>query len=161
MRRWPWFPVWRGWRRARGGAWLPGGGWRGSAAGGAGGWDRGRVRRSGWRRPWCARGGRGCRGGGWVGGVLPGLLPAGGVPLFAFDGGYDPLGLADELGADRAQLLVRIKGDRVFSRDPPAREPGGRGRPRRHGARFDCKKPDTWGTPAAQLTAPDGPYGTV
>ncbi len=93
--------------------------------------------------------------------LLPRLRPSAAVPLFAFDGGYDPIALADELGADRAQLLVRIKGDRVFSRDPPAREPGGRGRPRRHGARFDCKKPDTWGTPAAQLTAPDGAYGTV
>jgi hypothetical protein len=83
------------------------------------------------------------------------------VPLFAFDGGYDPIALADELRGDRAQILVRIKGDRVFSGDPPPRAPGGRGRPRRHGSRFECKKPATWGVPAAQLTTRDGAYGTV
>lgn len=83
------------------------------------------------------------------------------VPLFVFDGGYDPIALADELAADRAQILVRIKGDRVFYADPPARIPGGRGRPRRHGARFDCKTPATWARPAAQLTTHDNAYGTV
>src|SRR5262245_42496167 len=35
--------------------------------------------------------------------------------------GYDPIALADGLAADRAQLLVRIKGDRVFYGD---RHPG-------------------------------------
>ena len=68
------------------------------------------------------------------------LGPTVAVPLFAFDGGYDPIALADELAGENAQLLVRIKGDRVFYADPPPR----RGRPgpaRRHGTRFDCKKP--------------------
>ena len=84
------------------------------------------------------------------------------VPLFVFDGGYDPIALADALSADRAQLLVRIKGDRVFYAGPPApREPRRRGRPRRHGPRFDCKKPDTWAPPAAHLTTHDNAYGTV
>src|SRR5690242_2953560 len=83
------------------------------------------------------------------------------VPLFAFDGGYDPIALADELCRENAQILVRIKGDRVFYADPPARAAGGRGRPRRHGARFDCKKPATWGPPQVQLAARDGAYGTV
>jgi hypothetical protein len=94
-------------------------------------------------------------------GLLPRLGRTAVVPLFVFDGGYDPIALADELAADRAQLLVRIKGDRVFYADPPARAPGSRGRPRRHGVRFDCKKPATWDTPAAQLTARDSAYGTV
>jgi hypothetical protein len=89
------------------------------------------------------------------------LEPTAGVPLFAFDGGYDPIALADELRGDRAQILVRVKGDRVFYADPPARAPRGRGRPRRHGPRFDCKKPGTWGSSAAQLTACDAAYGTV
>jgi hypothetical protein len=83
------------------------------------------------------------------------------VPLFVFDGGYDPIALADELAADRAQILVRIKGDRVFYADPPARVPGGRGRPRRHGPRFNCKTPATWAPPTAQLTTHDNAYGTV
>jgi hypothetical protein len=93
--------------------------------------------------------------------LLSRLGPTVAVPLFVFDGGYDPIALADVLAADRAQLLVRIKGDRVFYGDPPPRAPGGRGRPRRHGARFDCKKPATWGAPAAQLAARDDAYGTV
>jgi hypothetical protein len=83
------------------------------------------------------------------------------APLFAFDGGYDPIALTDELAGENAQLLVRIKGDRVFYADPPTRAAGGRGRPRRHGARFGCKEPATWPAPAAQCTARDGSYGTV
>src|SRR5258707_1263724 len=86
--------------------------------------------------------------------LLPRLRPSAAVPLFAFDGGYDPIALADELGADRAQLLVRIQGARVVYRDPPAREPGGRGRPPRHGARLGRKKPLARGTAAAALPAP-------
>jgi hypothetical protein len=47
------------------------------------------------------------------------------VPLFVFDAGYDPIALSYELAGDRAQILVRIKGDRVFYRDPPPRAGGG------------------------------------
>ncbi len=36
----------------------------------------------------------------------------------------------------RVEVLVRIRGDRVFYRDPPARQGGTRGRPRRHGRRL-------------------------
>jgi len=93
--------------------------------------------------------------------LLARLGRAADVPLFAFDGGYDPIALADELAGDNAQILVRIKGDRVFYADPPARPAEGRGRPRRHGTRFDCKKPAAEGTPAAQLTTRDNAYGTV
>ena len=77
--------------------------------------------------------------------LLGRLVVTAAVPLFVFDGGYDPIALADELAGENAQLLVRIKGDRVFYADPPSRAPGGKGRPRRHGTRFDCKKPVTWG----------------
>jgi hypothetical protein len=82
------------------------------------------------------------------------------VPLFAFDGGYDPIALTDELAGENAQLLVRVKGDRVFYADPPARVCG-KGRPRRHGARFECKNPAAAGPPHAQLAARDSAYGTV
>jgi hypothetical protein len=75
--------------------------------------------------------------------LLGRLVVTAAVPLFVFDGGYDPIALADELAGENAQLLVRIKGDRVFYADPPSRAPGGKGRPRRHGTRFDCKKPVT------------------
>jgi len=93
--------------------------------------------------------------------LLARLGEAAAVPLFAFDGGYDPIALADELRADRAQILVPIEGDRVFYADLPARAPGARGRPRRHESRFGGKKPGTGGGPAAQLTTRDGAYGTV
>src|SRR5438067_3491911 len=93
--------------------------------------------------------------------LLARLARTAAVPLFALDGGYDPIALASELRGDRAQIVVRVKGDRVFYADPPARTPGTQGRPRRHGARFDCKKPATWPAPAAQLTARDDRYGTV
>lgn len=83
------------------------------------------------------------------------------VPLFVFDRGYDPIALADALAGDRAQILVRIKGDRVFYRDPPPRVGGGRGRPRRHGERFDCKQPATWGAPDAEVTGGDDAYGAI
>jgi hypothetical protein len=36
------------------------------------------------------------------------------VPLFVFDGGYDPVRLALALAGARAQLLVRIRSDRCF-----------------------------------------------
>lgn len=84
------------------------------------------------------------------------------VPLFVFDAGYDPIALSHELADDRAQVLVRIKGDRVFYR--PAldrRRDGMPGRPPRHGNRFDCKDPATWGEPSDALTASDDRYGRV
>jgi len=85
-----------------------------------------------------------------------------GVPMFVFDAGYDPIGLTHELSDVDAQLLVRIRDDRVFYTDPPEPAPGTRGRPRRHGHRFKCGQPDTWPTPNDQLTIDDDPlYGTV
>jgi hypothetical protein len=84
------------------------------------------------------------------------------VPLFVFDAGYDPIALSHELASDRAQVLVRIKGDRVFYGPAPARRRDGRpGRPPRHGDRFDCKDPGSWGEPSDVLTASDDRYGRV
>jgi hypothetical protein len=91
------------------------------------------------------------------------LGPGGAVPLFVFDAGssYDPATLAYLLAADRAQLLIRLRKNRVFFRDPPPRAPRANGRPRRHGAAFDCKNPASWGPPDARLVARDRVYGTV
>jgi hypothetical protein len=83
------------------------------------------------------------------------------VPLFVFDAGYDPIGLTHALTDTRAQILVRIRDDRVFYTDPPQPAPGTVGRPRRHGHRFKCGQPDTWPTPDDQLTIEDRRYGTV
>jgi len=85
----------------------------------------------------------------------------GDVPLFVFDAGYDPIALTHELDDTRAQLLVRIRDDRVFYTDPPEPAPGTVGRPRRHGQRFKCGEPDTWPDPDERLTATDSRYGTV
>jgi hypothetical protein len=90
-------------------------------------------------------------------------LPAGEpVPLFVFDGGYDSAQLTLDLADVPAAVLVRLRSDRCFYADPPpvARSPKG-GRPRRHGAKFNCADPATWPTPTATLTCQDDQYGAV
>ncbi len=94
--------------------------------------------------------------------ALVGRLGAGGaVPLFVFDAGYDPIALSGDLAATRAQILVRIRSDRVFFLDPAARPAGTRGRPRRHGERFACAEPASWPAPDAALGTTDARYGRV
>jgi len=87
-----------------------------------------------------------------------------GVPLYVLDAGYDEAPLTWDLAGhlDRVQVLVRLRNDRVLYRDPPPREPGQPGRPRRHGnARFECKNPATWGAPDQELALHDEKYGQV
>lgn len=84
----------------------------------------------------------------------------GDVPLFVFDAGYDSIALGHDLAGTRAQVLVRIRDDRVFYTDPPDTD-GTVGRPRRHGDRFKCSDPTTWPDPDDTLTAEDSRYGTV
>lgn len=95
-------------------------------------------------------------------GLLPrldGLGLAASAPLFVFDAGYDPVRLSVGLAGSGAQVLVRIRSDRVlFGR--PALRPG-RGRPRRHGDRLACADPATWHTPDAESDAEDPVYGRV
>ena len=94
--------------------------------------------------------------------ALVGRLGADGlVPLFVFDAGYDPIALSVDLAATRAQILVRIRSDRVFFTDPPARPAGMRGRPSRHGQRFACADPASWPAPGAALRTTDARYGRV
>ncbi|MFJ2033782.1 NF041680 family putative transposase [Streptosporangium sp. NPDC087985] len=94
--------------------------------------------------------------------LLPRLPDSGGrLPLFVLDGGYDPVRLILGLPAAPVQLLVRIRSDRCFYAAPPPTEPGARGRPRRHGAKFACTDPTTWPPPSATLTTTDAQYGTV
>lgn len=89
------------------------------------------------------------------------LGEVGQVPLVVGDGGYDPIALTHDLAGVRAQLLVRLRSDRVFYRDPPPRTPDTIGRPRRHGDRFALADPATWGAPDQQLTVHHRQYGTV
>lgn len=76
------------------------------------------------------------------------------APLFVFDAGYDPIAMSHHLANAPAQILVRIRDDRVFYSDPPERpnrplKSGGR--PPRHGKRFKCSSPETWGEPSESI----------
>src|SRR5215217_2569321 len=89
-------------------------------------------------------------------------LPAGRpVPLVVFDAGYDSAQLTLELADERVAVLVRLRSGRCFYADPPPRAPGSTGRPRRHGAKFNCADPATWPTPTATHLVVDDQYGTV
>jgi hypothetical protein len=82
--------------------------------------------------------------------------------MFVFDAGYDPAALSHDLADTRAQIVVRIRDDRVFHTDPAPPEAGAAGRPRRHGKRFGCADdPAGWPEPDQQLTGTDPRYGTV
>jgi hypothetical protein len=94
--------------------------------------------------------------------ALVGRLGADGpVPLFVFDAGYDSAQLSLDLADARVAVLVRLRSDRCFYADPPPRPPGSTGRPRRHGAKFNCADPTTWPVPTATLSCRDDQYGTV
>lgn len=85
----------------------------------------------------------------------------GDVPLFVFDAGYDPIAVGHALTDARAQVLVRIRNDRVLDTDPPERAEPTVGRPRRHGDRFACADPATWPEPDDELAVDDVVYGRV
>jgi hypothetical protein len=81
------------------------------------------------------------------------------VPLFVFDGGYDSAQLTLDLAEERVAVLVRLRSDRCFYADPPPRPPGATGRPRRHGAKFNCADAASWPTPTA--TSPPSTTSTA
>ena len=96
---------------------------------------------------------------------LVGLLPSDReMPLFVFDAGYDPIAIGHDLSGCRAEVLCRIRDDRVFYADAPARPnrpPESGGRPPRHGKRWKCSDPKSWPEPSARLAAADPRHGTV
>jgi len=94
-----------------------------------------------------------------VAGRLDGSGP---VPWFTFDAGssYDPATLTHGLAAERVQLLIRLRKNRRFLRDPLPRD-SVIGRPRRHGPCFDLKDEATWGVPDACGQDSDPVYGQV
>jgi len=83
------------------------------------------------------------------------------TPVFCFDAGYDAMALTHELAHVRANIVVRIRDDRVFYPDPTPPVTRTVGRPRRHGDRFKLSDPNTWPTPDAQSTTADLRYGNV
>ncbi|MGC4747319.1 transposase [Micromonospora sp. DT201] len=94
------------------------------------------------------------------------LGPTDTPPLFVLDAGYDPVALSwllwqQDNPGPRATLLVRLRGDRVFYRDPGPRPPGKRGPTARHGAKFTLADPTTWGPPDAEHHTHDPHHGHV
>jgi hypothetical protein len=84
------------------------------------------------------------------------------TPLFVFDAGYDSAQLTQALAKTPVAILVRWRADRCFSADPPPAIPSPKGgRPRKHGAKFACKDPETWPTPTAEHRVEDDQDGTV
>jgi hypothetical protein len=84
------------------------------------------------------------------------------VPLFVFDAGYNSVRLTQGLADLPVAVLVRLRSGRCFYADPPVAVPSPLGgRPRKHGAKFDCGDPATWPTPTAELTVEDKQYGEV
>jgi hypothetical protein len=86
------------------------------------------------------------------------------VPLFVFDAGYDPIAIGHGLKDIPVQVLVRIREDRVFYADAPARPnrpPSSGGRPPRHGRRMKCSEEKTHPKPDAELRTEDPRYGKV
>jgi hypothetical protein len=91
-----------------------------------------------------------------VGRLGPGTV----APLVMFDAGYPATRIAYVLEACGAQVLGRVRADRVFYFPAPPPEPG-RGRPARHGARFECANPATHPEPEVRITAHAERYGRI
>jgi hypothetical protein len=70
--------------------------------------------------------------------------------LVVFDAGYDVTRLAWLLADLPVELLGRLRSDRVMQLPAPPRQPGTRGRPRKHGGELALADPATW--PPAQVT---------
>ncbi len=70
--------------------------------------------------------------------------------LVVFDAGYDVTRLAFLLADLPAELLGRLRSDRVMQSPAPPRQPGTMGRPRKHGGEIALADPATW--PAPQVT---------
>lgn len=83
-----------------------------------------------------------------------------GLMVIATDGRYSThrmlQGLRDQ---SHVAKVGRMRKDRVLCREPGAY--GGAGRPRKHGARFAFKDPETWGPPDAEVTFDDPRWGQV
>ncbi|WP_239395492.1 transposase, partial [Frankia sp. CiP3] len=82
-------------------------------------------------------------------------------PLVVLDAGNDPSALAHELAGEHVQLLVRLRGNRVFHTDPGPRPAGARGAPRRHGQRLPLDTPDQQPPPDTERTGTSPRHGTV
>lgn len=79
--------------------------------------------------------------------------------LIVTDAGYDITRLAFVLADLPAELLGRIRSDRVLRLPAPPRRQGANGRPPKHGAEFALAKPATWSEPTVTTTTDTTRYG--
>jgi hypothetical protein len=79
--------------------------------------------------------------------------------VIAADGSYGNHEFLGPLKGEACIVVARLRRDRVLYRAPGAYE--GRGRPRKHGARFAFKDPTTWGEPDESRTVEEEEWGQV
>ena len=81
--------------------------------------------------------------------------------VVVFDAGYDLTRLAWLLRDLPAEVLGRLRSDRVMYFPAPPRLPGTNGRPLRHGAAFRLADERSWPAPAAATSTQTSRYGTA
>jgi hypothetical protein len=79
--------------------------------------------------------------------------------LVIFDAGYDVTRLAFLLADLPADLLGRLRSDRVMQLPAPPRQPGAVGRPRKHGGELALSDPATWPVPQITTSTATTRYG--
>jgi DDE superfamily endonuclease len=81
--------------------------------------------------------------------------------LVIFDAGYDVTRLSFLLSDLPAELLGRLRSDRVMQLPAPPRQPGTVGRPRKHGGELALADPATWPVPQITTSTATTRYGTA
>jgi hypothetical protein len=81
--------------------------------------------------------------------------------LVVFDAGYDVTRLAYLLADLPAELLGRLRSDRVMLLPAPPRPPGAKGRPAKHGGELALADPGTWPAPQVTTSTVTSRYGTA
>jgi hypothetical protein len=81
--------------------------------------------------------------------------------LVIFDAGYDLTRLAYLLAGLPAQVLGRLRSDRVMQLPVPPRQPRTRGRPCKHGGELALAGPATWPPPQVTTSTVTSRYGTA
>lgn len=83
------------------------------------------------------------------------------LDIVAADGKYGNAGFLEPLRGLRLGIVVRLRRNRVLYRPALPVSTPRRGRPRKHGSRFACKDPTTWGPPDEVMEFEDERYGRV
>jgi hypothetical protein len=79
--------------------------------------------------------------------------------LVIFDAGYDVTRLSFLLADLPAEVLGRLRSDRVMQLPAPPRQPGTMGRPRKHGGELALADPATWPAPQVATSTVTSRYG--